>query len=80
MKYNSLKPCNNLPDLPPRSDLETKVIMKKIITASRALSELKGAIKNLPDSTCLLIPSIYTKFSPARQKLTVIILKPLSTT
>lgn len=47
MKYNPLKPFNDLPDLPPRADLETKVIMKKIITASRALSELKGAIKNL---------------------------------
>lgn len=49
MKYNPLKPYNDLPDLPPRADLETKVIMKKIITASRALSELKGAIKNLPN-------------------------------
>jgi Fic family protein len=49
MKYNPLKPYNDLPGLPPRADLETKVIMKKIITASRALSELKGAIKNLPN-------------------------------
>ena len=49
MKYNPLKPYNDLPDLPPRADLETKIIMKKIITASRALSELKGAIKNLPN-------------------------------
>jgi Fic family protein len=49
MKYNPLKPYNNLPDLPPRANLESKVIMKKLITASRTLSELKGAIKNLPN-------------------------------
>lgn len=49
MKYNSQKPYNNLPDLPPHADIETKIILKKIIAASRALSELKGAIKNLPN-------------------------------
>ena len=49
MKYNSQKPYNNLPDLPPKADIETKIILKKIIVASRALSELKGAIKNLPN-------------------------------
>jgi len=49
MKYNPQKPYNNLPDLPPKADIETKIILKKIIAASRALSELKGAIKNLPN-------------------------------
>jgi len=49
MKYNPLKPYNNLPDLPPQADLETKQILKKVISASRALSELKGAITNLPN-------------------------------
>lgn len=49
MKYNPLKPHNDLPDLPPKADIETKVILKKAISASRALSELKGAIKNLPN-------------------------------
>ena len=49
MKYDSLKPYNNLPDLPPKADIETKTILKKTISASRALSELKGAIRNLPN-------------------------------
>jgi hypothetical protein len=40
MKYNPLKPYNDLPDLPPKADIETKVIFKKAIAASRALSEL----------------------------------------
>lgn len=48
-KYNPLKPYNNLPDLPPQIDIETKSILKKAISASRALSELKGAITNLPN-------------------------------
>nr|WP_295923476.1 Fic family protein [uncultured Dyadobacter sp.] len=49
MKYNPLKPYNNLPDLPPKGETETKAILKKVISASRALSELKGAITNLPN-------------------------------
>lgn len=49
MKYNPLQPYNSLPDLPPKTDIESKIILKKIISASRALSELKGAIKNLPN-------------------------------
>lgn len=50
MRYNPLKPYNSLPDLPPKKvDIETKKILKKNISASRALFELKGAIKNLPN-------------------------------
>jgi cell filamentation protein, protein adenylyltransferase len=49
MKFDSLKPYNSLPDLPPKADIETKEILKKTISASRALSELKGAITNLPN-------------------------------
>ena len=49
MKYHPTKPYNNLPDLPPKADIETKLILKKAISASRALSELKGAITNLPN-------------------------------
>ena len=39
--YNPEKPYIELPLLPPNTDLETKVILKKLITSSRALSELK---------------------------------------
>ena len=49
MKHDPLKPYNALPDLPPKADIESKIILKKVISASRALSELKGAIKNLPN-------------------------------
>ena len=47
--YNPKIPYNNLPDLPPRVDMETKAILRKVISASRSLSELKGAIINLPN-------------------------------
>ena len=47
--YNPLVPYNELPDLPPQVDIESKAILRKVISASRALSELKGAIRNLPN-------------------------------
>ena len=47
-------PYNELPPLPPNDDLETKPIMRKVIRASRALSELNGALRNLPNPTLFL--------------------------
>ena len=47
--FNPELPYNDLPLLPPTSELESKAILKKTISASRALSELKGAITNLPN-------------------------------
>lgn len=47
--YNPEIPYNDLPLLPPSKDIESIAILKKTITASRALSELKGAITNLPN-------------------------------
>lgn len=57
MTYNPEKPYNSLPLLPPKAKIETTTILKKTITASRALSELKGAVTNLPNPT-LFIDSI----------------------
>lgn len=53
-QYNPEVPYNELPLLPPNCDFETKVILKKLIIASRALSELKGAITNLPNPTLFI--------------------------
>jgi Fic family protein len=49
MAFDPLYPFNDLPDLPPKGNIETKSILKKTISASRSLSELKGAITNLPN-------------------------------
>jgi len=43
-----------LPLLPPKVEIETVAILKKTIAASRALSELKGAITNLPNPTLFI--------------------------
>jgi Fic family protein len=52
--YNPEIPYNSLPLLPPQVEIENTVILKKTISASRALSELKGAITNLPNPTLFI--------------------------
>lgn len=47
-------PYNDLPLLPPKVDLETKSILLKTISASRALAQMNGAIRNLPNTTLFL--------------------------
>jgi len=47
-------PYNDLPLLPPKSNLETTSILRKTITASRALANLNGAIINLPNPQLFL--------------------------
>lgn len=49
MHFDPLKPYNDLPDLSLTLEVETTRILKKTISASRALSELKGAINTLPN-------------------------------
>lgn len=48
------KPFNNLPLLLPKADLGTKEILPKTIKASRALTQLNGAIRNLPNPSLFL--------------------------
>jgi len=47
-------PYNELPLLPPKSNLETITILRKTIKASRALANLNGAIINLPNPQLFL--------------------------
>lgn len=54
MTFHPEKPYNELSPLPPKVDIESKAILKKAIAASRALSELKGAITNLPNPTLFI--------------------------
>lgn len=54
MVYNPEVPYNNLPLLPPKAELENIEVLRKTISASRALSELKGAITNLPNPTLFI--------------------------
>ena len=52
--FNKSQPYNDLPLLPPKEDLETKEILIKTIKASRALAQLNGAIRNLPNPSLFL--------------------------
>ncbi|MCX5973288.1 MAG: Fic family protein [Coprothermobacterota bacterium] len=54
MVFDSEKPFNDLPLLPPRFDLETKAILKKTIMAGRVLAELKGLGKTIPNQALLV--------------------------
>ena len=47
-------PYNKLPLLPPKINLETTNVLRKTITASRALANLNGAIINLPNPQLFL--------------------------
>lgn len=54
MIYNKNKPYNELPLLPPQKDLETKRVLKKTVNVSRALAELKGLGKTIPNQAILI--------------------------
>ena len=48
------KPYNDLPLLPPKAEIETKAILKKAISAGRALAELKGLGRTIPNQAILV--------------------------
>jgi Fic family protein len=54
MAFNRLRPYNELPPLPPPIDLESKAILKKCISAHRALATLKGAGDLIPNQAILI--------------------------
>lgn len=54
MPYNKKLPYNDLPFLPPKGEIETKEILKKAITANKALAKLVGSGKQLPNQSILI--------------------------
>ena len=70
--FDCKKPYNNLPQLPPRADIETKKILKKTISAGRALAKLNGTLLNLPNPT-LFIDTIYLQEAKASSEIENII-------
>ncbi len=53
-QFDRNQPFNNLPALPPAGDIETAAVLKKTITASRALAELKGMAERMPNQAMLI--------------------------
>ena len=54
MAVDPKKPFNELPLLPPEKDIESRLVLKKAVSAGRALAELKGLGETIPDQGLLL--------------------------
>ncbi|MBS1745778.1 MAG: Fic family protein [Bacteroidetes bacterium] len=63
-KFDRNVPYNDLPLLPPSTDIETKQILRKTISAGRALAQLNGTLLNLPNPT-LFLDTIYLQEAKA---------------
>lgn len=61
-------PFNSLPPLPPKVELESKTVLRKVIRASRSLAHLNGAIRNLPNPN-LFIDSIHLQEAKASSEI-----------
>ncbi|AHF16754.1 Fic family protein [Niabella soli] len=71
-KFNRKIPFNDLPLLPPEADIETKNILRKTISAGRALAQLNGTLLNLPNPT-LFLDTIYLQEAKASSEVENII-------
>lgn len=54
MAFDRNTPFDELPPVPPYTDIETPEIMRACIRASRSLAELKGLMGSIPDQRILL--------------------------
>jgi len=54
MKFARSKPYNQLPLIPPKADMETRAVLKKTVSAGRALAELKGVGETIPNQAMLI--------------------------
>lgn len=52
--FSRTAPFNDLPALPPTAEVETAAVLKKAISASRALAELKGTAARMPNQAILI--------------------------
>ena len=54
MTFDQNKPYNDLPALPPKAEVETRQVLKKAISAARAVAELKGMGGVIPNQAMLV--------------------------
>ncbi len=54
MTFDPRRPFNDLPALPPKADVETRAVLKKGISAARAVAELKGMGGVIPNQAMLV--------------------------
>src|SRR5436190_16034852 len=48
------EPFNDLPGLPPKTDMESRAVLKKAIRAHKALAKLAGSCRLLPNQSMLI--------------------------
>jgi Fic family protein len=65
-------PFNKLPPLPPKIDVETKAVMRKAISAGRALAQLNGTLLTLPNPS-IFLDTIYLQEAKASSEVENII-------
>jgi len=70
--FNRNAPYNDLPLLPPSPDLETRAVLRKTISARRALAQLNGILVSLPNPG-LFVDSIYIQEAKASSEVENII-------
>lgn len=58
MPWNPSQPFNALPPLPPQSDIETRAVLKRCVSARTALAQLNESSDHLPN------PSLLTQIIP----------------
>jgi Fic family protein len=71
-KFDRKVPYNDLPLLPPKADIETKHILRKTISAGRALAQLNGTLLNIPNPS-LFLDTIYLQEAKASSEVENII-------
>ncbi len=54
MTFDPTVPYNDLPPVPPRTELETKAVLRKVASAGRSLAELKGLGVTIPNQAILV--------------------------
>lgn len=54
MKIDPQKPYNELPELPPVQDIESKEVLRAAISANKALAELKGLAQTIPNQSIFI--------------------------
>ena len=54
MPFDRLQPFNDLPELPPRADLESRAILKQAIASNRVLANLRGLAGQIPNQGMLI--------------------------
>jgi len=65
MSFDPGRPFSNLPELPPKADIETKAILKACVGARAALAALKVSSSLIPNQAMLInnIPTLEAQAS-----------------